>query len=69
MTEPNPDTWEDALTRRLRALLRTLPLNRVESNRAYRSEVFETQDLRASRCARLDVTIEKKRLGQGVFGP
>lgn len=69
MTEPNPDTWEDALTRRLRTLLRTLPLHRVESNKAYRSEVFELQDLRAIALRALDLTIERMGLGhEATFG-
>lgn len=66
MAEPDPDTWQDALTRRVRTLLRTAPLHRVEANKGRRGEALGEQDLRALALRALDITIEQMGLGQGV---
>ncbi len=65
MTEPNPDTWQDALTRRLRALLRTVPLQQLEVGKARRNVSLDAQDLRALALRALDLTIERMGLGTG----
>jgi len=65
MTEPNPDTWQDALTRRLRTLLRTVPLQRMEASKARRELELADQDLRALALRALDLTIERMGLGTG----
>jgi hypothetical protein len=66
MVEPDPDTWQDALTRRLRTLLRTAPLHRVEAGKARRADAFADHDLRALALRILDVTIERMGLGTGA---
>jgi hypothetical protein len=59
-------SWEDALTRRLRALIRTAPLHRVEASKMRRADEFSDQDLRALALRVLDVVIEKMGLGTGA---
>lgn len=66
MVEPDPDTWQDALTRRLRTLLRTAPLHRVEANKVHRAASFDEHDLRALALRTLDLTIERMGLGTGA---
>jgi hypothetical protein len=67
VTVVDPDTWQDALTRRLRTLLRTGPLHRVEATKGHRSgQAFSDQDLRAIALRTLDITIEKMGLGTGA---
>lgn len=66
MVEPDPDTWEDALTRRLRTLLRTAPLHQLEASKRLRGEAFAGQDLRALGLRALDLAIEHKGLGHGA---
>lgn len=61
-----PDTWQDALTRRLRTLIRTAPLHRIEASKSHRSDSFSDQDLRALALRTLDVVIEKMGLGSGA---
>ena len=60
------DTWHDALTRRLRALVRTGPLHRIESGKGQRALELDDQDLRALALRALDVTIEHMGLGTGA---
>ena len=66
MVEPDPDTWQDALTRRLRTLLRTAPLHRVEANKVHRGRDYDEHDLRALALRALDLTIERMGLGTGA---
>lgn len=66
MVEPDPDTWEDALTRRLRTLLRTSPLHQLEASKNQRADHFARQDLRALGLRALDLAIEHKGLGHGA---
>ncbi|MDD9945458.1 MAG: hypothetical protein OXU20_30720 [Myxococcales bacterium] len=66
MVEPNPDTWQEALTRRLRTLLRTAPLHRIEAAKGYREGELSGQDLRALSLRALDLTIERMGLGTGI---
>lgn len=63
---PQSDTWQDALTRRLRALVRTAPLHRIEATKGHRAEVLGEQDLRSIALRVLDVVIEKMGLGDGA---
>lgn len=65
MTEPTPDTWQEALTRRLRTLLRTVPLQRMEAGKGRRELALGDQDLRALALRALDLTIERMGLGTG----
>ena len=65
MTEPNPDTWQEALTRRLRTLLRMIPLQRMEAGKGRRELALDSQDLRALALRALDLTIERMGLGTG----
>lgn len=60
------DTWQEALTRRLRALVRTGPLHRIEAGKGQRALSLEAQDLRALALRALDVTIERMGLGTGA---
>lgn len=60
------DTWQDALTRRLRTLIRTAPLHRVEASKAHRADIFAEQDLRALALRALDIVIEQMGLGTGA---
>ena len=66
VVEPDADTWQAALTRRVRTLLRTAPLHRAEAGRGQRGDRFDRQDLRALMLRALDVTIERMGLGTGA---
>jgi len=59
--------WQDALTRRLRALIRTVPLHRIEATKGHRSEELSEHDLRALALRVLDIVIEKMGLGTGAL--
>ncbi len=63
--ETNLDTWQEALTRRLRTLLRIGPLQRMEAGKSRRELRLEDQDLRALALRALDATIEHMGLGSG----
>jgi hypothetical protein len=65
VTEPDPDTWQDALNRRLRTFIRTAPLHQLDGSRRH-DAIFEGQDLRALALRALDITIERMGLGFGV---
>jgi hypothetical protein len=65
-TEPDPDTWQNALTRRLRTLIRTSPLHRIEASKGQRDIELGAQDLRALALRALDLTIEHMGLGSGA---
>ncbi len=65
MTEPDPDTWQDALNRRLRTFIRTGPLHQLDGSRRH-DAIFEGQDLRALALRALDITIERMGLGFGA---
>lgn len=60
------DSWEQALSRRLRALIRTAPLHRIESSKTRRDGLGQNQDLRALCLRALDLVIEKMGLGEGA---
>ncbi len=62
---PLADSWQEALTRRLRALLRAAPLERFEASKGRRELPLEEQDLRALALRALDLVIEKMGLGAG----
>jgi len=62
----DPDTWQDALTRRLRTLIRTAPLHRAEASKAHRAAALDDQDLRALALRAIDLTIEAMGLGAGI---
>ncbi len=63
---PDEDTWQDALTRRLRSLVRTAPLHRLEAQKGHRADALGEQDLRAIALRALDVVIEAMGLGSGA---
>ena len=63
--EPLTHPWQDALTRRLRTLVRTTPLHRVEASKRHRAEIYSEQDLCALALRALDIVIEKMGLGTG----
>lgn len=65
MTEPVPDTWQEALTRRLRTLLRTVPLMRIEASKGKRGLRLDEHDLRALALRAIDRVIEQMGLGTG----
>lgn len=66
MSESAPDTWQDALTRRLRTLVRLGPLHRIEALKNFRDDDLEGIDLRALCLRALDLTIERMGLGTGM---
>lgn len=66
MSESAPDTWQDALTRRLRTLVRLSPLHRIEAVKKLRDDDLEDIDLRALCLRALDLTIERMGLGTGM---
>ena len=61
-----PDNWQDAVTRRLRTLVRLGPLHRIEAVKVHRDEDLKDIDLRALCLRALDLTIE--RMGLGTTG-
>jgi hypothetical protein len=66
MSEVAPDNWQDALTRRLRTLVRLGPLHRIEAVKVHRDDDFADIDLRALCLRALDLTIERMGLGTGM---
>ncbi|HTE51937.1 MAG TPA: hypothetical protein VK698_13880 [Kofleriaceae bacterium] len=66
MSGPEQDSWQEALTRRLRTLIRTAPLHRVEASKGMRDVDLSEQDLRALALRALDLTIEQMGLGSGA---
>lgn len=66
MSEVAPDNWQDAVTRRLRTLVRLGPLHRIEAVKVYRDDDLEGIDLRALCLRALDLTIERMGLGTGM---
>lgn len=66
MFDASNHPWQDALTRRLRALVRTAPLHRAELTKGHRGEAFTEQDLRALALRALDIVIERMGLGTGA---
>lgn len=62
----SPETWQGALSRRLRSLLRTAPFHRLEASKALREGDYSLQDLRALALRVLDATIEKMGLAAGA---
>ena len=59
------ERWQDALTTRVRALIRLAPLHQVEADKGRRALDLERVDLRALCLRVLDVTIEEMGLSQG----
>ncbi|MFZ5477571.1 MAG: hypothetical protein ACOZNI_12415 [Myxococcota bacterium] len=59
-----PESWQDALTRRLRTLVRTRPFHRLEASKTQRG--LEAHDLRALALRALDATIDRMGLGAGA---
>lgn len=66
MSEVAPDNWQDAVTRRLRTLVRLSPLHRIEAVKAHRDDDLTDIDLRALCLRALDLTIERMGLGTGM---
>lgn len=66
MSGPEHDSWQEALTRRLRTLIRTAPLHRIEASKGMREIDLSEQDLRALGLRALDLTIEQMGLGTGA---
>ena len=66
MSEVAPDTWQDALTRRLRTLVRLGPLHRLEATKGLRGEPLAGIDMRALCLRALDLAIERMGLGGGM---
>ncbi len=66
MSEVAPDNWQDAVTRRLRTLVRLGPLHRIEAVKGLRTEDLADIDLRALCLRALDLTIERMGLGTGM---
>ena len=58
-------TWQDELTTRLRTLLRTAPLHRLEDNKTMRSEALDAHDLRALSLRAIDAIIEAMGMREG----
>jgi len=66
MSEVAPDNWQDAVTRRLRTLVRLGPLHRIEAVKVHRDDDLTDIDLRALCLRALDLTIERMGLGTGM---
>lgn len=66
MSETPPERWQDAVTRRVRALARTEPLHDAERTKARRDLDLSAVDLRALTLRVLDVVIEEMGLGRGA---
>ena len=60
------DPWEKALPGRMRTLLLTSPIHRLESSKAHRMGELRNQDLRMLALRVLDATIERMGLGHGA---
>jgi len=63
---PGAETWQSALSRRLRSLLRTAPFHRLEAARQRGEGDLPFHDLRALALRALDATIEKMGRGEGA---
>src|SRR5580692_5983223 len=60
------DPWEKALPSRIRTLLLTSPLHRMESTKGHRMAELVRQDLRMLALRIMDATIERMGLGYGA---
>lgn len=60
------ERWQEALTRRLRTLVRTVPLHRLEASKGHLSLDVAAQDLRSLALRVLDLCVEGMGLGAGV---
>lgn len=60
------DPWEKALPARIRTLLLTAPLHRMESTKGHRMAELQNQDLRMLALRVMDATIERMGLGYGA---
>ena len=60
------DPWEKALPGRMRTLLLTSPIHRLESSKLHRMGELRNQDLRMLALRVLDATIERMGLGHGA---
>lgn len=58
--------WEQTLTRRLRSLVRTAPVHRLEAGKANRGLDLSAHDLRGLALRVIDATIEQMGLGYGA---
>lgn len=63
---PPAETWEQTLTRRLRSLVRTGPVHRIEAGKANRTRDLSAHDLRALALRVIDAAIEHMGLGYGA---
>jgi hypothetical protein len=63
---PDVPRWEDTLTRRVRSLVRTGPLHRLEAGKAGRTRDLSRHDLRVLALRAIDATIERMGLGHGA---
>lgn len=71
MTEPisereSTERWQEAVTRRVRALIRTAPLHAAEQGKGRRDVDLSRVDLRSLSLRVLDVVIEEMGLGGGA---
>jgi hypothetical protein len=60
------DPWEKALPARIRTLLLTAPLHRMEGTKNLRMDELQKQDLRMLALRVMDLTIERMGLGYGA---
>lgn len=63
---PEAERWEHTLTRRLRSLVRTAPVHRIEAGKASRGRDFDRHDLRGLALRVIDSAIEHMGLGYGA---
>ena len=61
------DPWEKALPARIRTLLLTAPLHRMEGTKGHRIAELQKQDLRMLALRVMDLTIERMGLGYGAM--
>ena len=66
MSDVAHDAWQDALTRRLRTLVRLSPLHRIEATKSARDIPLDGVDMRALALRALDLAIERMGLGGGM---
>lgn len=66
MAETPPERWQDALTRRVRALARLTPLHELEARKGQRDLDLARVDVRALALRVLDLTIEEMGVGPGA---
>ncbi|TVR00896.1 MAG: hypothetical protein EA398_10950 [Deltaproteobacteria bacterium] len=64
--QPGVEHWQEAVTRRVRALIRTAPLHAAEQGKGHRHLNLERVDLRSLSLRVLDVVIEEMGLGGGA---